>query len=217
MHSLELETQSVVRRLVRLLRRRFRSARFLQIHRRLGDAFGQGWVLDLGGGPGSYFAALFPDKKRVILLDISRREVVKARQELPELRAIVADGGNLPFEDSSMALIVSNSVIEHVPSPQLLSTEIRRVGQTYFVQTPHAGFPVETHSYVGIPFYRHLRPRRVRILACQLFGANFQYIESVHYLTEVELHNLFPGARIEHETVLGLTKSFFVIGGQNSL
>ena len=150
----------------------------------------------------------------MVLLDISRREVVKARAAIPGLRGVVADGERPPFRSGSMALIVSNSVIEHVAAPGQLAEEILRVGQEYFVQTPHAGFPVETHSYVGIPFYRQIRGERLRRLLSRLFGADYDYVESVRYLGESDLRRMFPGGRIEREKVLVLTKSYYVIGRQ---
>jgi SAM-dependent methyltransferase len=204
----------MVRALAGRLRDRFRNARFQGIRRRFGPTIGQGWVLDLGGGPGSYFAVRFPDRARMVFLDISRREVAMVVTEMPGLRAVVADGEQLQFASASIALIVSNSVIEHVANPDRLATEIQRVGQAYFVQTPHAGFPVETHSYVGIPFYRQSRGKRMRQLLCRLFGADYSYVESVRYLSELDLRRIFPGAAIERELVLGLTKSFYVIGKQ---
>ena len=45
---------------------------------------------------------------------------------------------------------------------------------------------------------------------CKIFGANFEYVSSAHYLPEQRLKLLFPEATITYEKVLGLKKSFCV-------
>jgi len=55
-------------------------------------------------------------------------------------------------------------------------------------------------------------------ILCKLFRANFDYVESVTYLPECELKQLFNKATITYEHVMGLKKSFYVIyTGENSV
>ena len=169
-----------------------------------------GFILDLGGGPASFFAAFFPRQRQVILVDINYDEVHIAKRRYPLLSTIVADGKRLPFADCSIDLTVCNSVIEHVDTPGAISAEIRRVSRNYFLQTPHGGFIWETHSFIPIPLYSFLPWIWMRRLACKLFGAHFEYVQSVRYLSEVELRHLFPEATINYESLLGLKKSFYV-------
>jgi hypothetical protein len=103
-----------------------------------------------------------------------------------------------------------NSVIEHVDDPDALAAEVRRVSWGYFLQTPHGGFPLETHSFIAIPFYNLIPWMWLRRFVSKIFRANFEYVSSVRYLPEQRLRFLFPEATITYEKVLGLRKSFYV-------
>jgi len=75
---------------------------------------------------------------------------------------ILADATALPFADGSFDLAFSNSVIEHLfcfEKQVKMAAEIRRVGKSFWVQTPDVRFPVEPH-YMA-PFI-HWMPRGAR-------------------------------------------------------
>lgn len=64
---------------------------------------------------------------------------------------VVGDGCRLPFRDSSVDLVLSNAVIEHVggEAEQLaFVAEHLRVGRAWFMTTPNRWFPVESHTSV---------------------------------------------------------------------
>jgi hypothetical protein len=64
------------------------------------------------------------------------------------VRWIVGDGTRLPFRDGEFDVVFSNSVIEHLGEldPQVsFASEIRRVGKSYWVQTPDPRFFIEPH------------------------------------------------------------------------
>lgn len=168
-----------------------------------------GLIVDLGGGPASFFAGMFPRPQQVILVDVDHNKVYQASQKQPALLAIVADGRHLPLADHSVDVTVCNSVIEHLDDPGSLALEIRRVSRSYFLQMPNKRFPLELHSFIPIPFYNLIPWAWLRRLACKMFGANFEYVSSVHYLTEQELKALFPKALIAYERTLGLKKSYY--------
>lgn len=132
-----------------------------------------------------------------------------ARRVNLQLQCVVADGEHLPFKDGAFACIFCNSVIEHVANPDLLAQEIQRTGYRFFVQTPNGDFPLETHSTIPIPFYQAL-PVRLKYFLCKLLGASFNYIESVTYVKESQLRQLFPSAQIEYERWFDQVKSFYV-------
>ncbi len=67
-------------------------------------------ILNLGSGTG-------PLKQGIINVDI---------QPYPTVQ-VVADASNLPFGDNSIDMIVSESLLEHVPYPEAVIAEIRRV------------------------------------------------------------------------------------------
>ena len=169
-----------------------------------------GFILDLGGGPASFFAAMFPSPEQVILVDVDYNLAHEGKRKQSALTVIVADGGRLPLADCSIDMTVCNSVIEHVDDPDALAAEIRRVSQGFFLQTPHEGFPLETHSFIAIPFYNSIPWIWLQRFVCKIFGANFEYVSSVRYLPEQRLKLLFPEATIAYEKVLGLKKSFYV-------
>ena len=207
-------TPNVARRALqgffRRLRRRSRLRRYRRIQVLLGVEALSAPVLDLGGGPASFFAALFPRPGQIVLVDVEGDEVRRAKERQPALAAVVADGRRLPLARGAVAAAICNSVIEHVDDPGALAGEIRRVSRRYFVQTPNGRFPLETHSFVPIPFYRFLPSRGLKHLACRLFGGDPAYVAGVRYLSEPALRRLFPEAIVVRERVLGLTKSFYV-------
>lgn len=188
---------------------RYRRARYEYFWREVGQSVLKGWWLDLGGGPGSYFLSFCPDRSRVILVDIDARVLGDAHAHYPEVQCVIADGLHLPFKSGGFACIFCNSVIEHVPDPGALASEIRRTGQRFFLQTPNGNFPLETHSPVPIPFYRFL-PERLQRFVCGLAGDSYEYVSSVTYLSRDDLAEFFPSAIIETERVLSLVKSFYV-------
>jgi ubiquinone/menaquinone biosynthesis C-methylase UbiE len=202
----------MIRNLSTALHRRFRRFRYETIHAliKLSER-PPGFVLDLGGGSASFFAALYPHPEEIILLEVEYALACKAKARLPTLNVIVADGQKLPFARQSLSMTVCNSVIEHVDDPGQLASEIQRVSRCFFVQTPNGRFPVETYSFITIPFYNQLPGTTLKRLLCALFGGNFDYISSVRYLSETRLNQLFPQATIHYEKSLGLKKSFYLV------
>jgi hypothetical protein len=141
---------------------------------------------------------------------------------------IVGDGRYLPFRDRSFDIVFSNSVIEHISSPEdqcRFAEEVRRTGKAYWVQTPDRRFPVEPHLVT--PFL-HWLPKRVRIAIARRFTFwsllerpspdRWEYYirhcaEEVRLLGTRELQALFPEARIIRERFLGLSKSLIAVAG----
>ncbi|UCC62001.1 MAG: class I SAM-dependent methyltransferase [Anaerolineae bacterium] len=170
----------------------------------------KGFVLDLGGGSAGFFAAVYHKPDRIILLDVDFNLVREAKQRYPVLHFIVADGERLPVASSSMGMTVCNSVIEHVDDPDALAVEIRRVSQSYFLQTPNENFPLEMHSFVAIPFYHLIPWMWLRRFVCKIVGADYEYVSGVRYLSEQRLKQLFPEAAIAYEIFLSWKKSFYI-------
>ena len=202
----------MIRRFFKLLRHRFRQKRYLRIADLMfrSSADTVDFILDLGGGPASFFTAMFPRPEQIILVDIDTKLIRQAKQERPAVHMIVADGGQLPLPDRSVAMTVCNSVIEHVDDPDALAAEIRRVSRDYFLQTPNGDFPVEPHSFIAIPFYSFIPWTWLRRFVCRVFGADYDYVNSVRYLSEQRLRRFFPDATIAYEKVFGVKKSFYV-------
>lgn len=173
-------------------------------------------VLDIGGT--LYNWTLAPVQPRLTLLNLPR-----AGETVPEgVDWVSGDGCALPFADSSFDIVFSNSVIEHLGTPERqrsFASEVARVGKRYFVQTPNRWFPVETHLLTPLV---HYLPKRIQAPLIRrwtvwstLTGIEGErkrfYIE--HYLDDILLldaaamRSLFPQAKLIHERFLGLTKS----------
>lgn len=124
-------------------------------------------------------------------------------------------------------IVFSHSVIEHVGGfndQHRMAEEIKRVGKRFFLQTPNRYFPIETHflfplfqffplyfkkflvSHFDIGWYKRTHDWRQAM----------EVINSVRLLDEKELKELFPGANIYRERLLGFTKSFIVFDGWNT-
>ena len=129
--------------------RKFRSNRMNQFVKDFGVT-SDTRVLDVGGTPYNWLLA--PVQPRVTLLNLPR-----AREDnFKGLDWVAGDGCALPFPDHSFDVVFSNSVIEHLRTPERqrrYAAEIARVGKSYCVQTPNRWFPVETHMLTPCVHY----------------------------------------------------------------
>ncbi len=137
----------------------------------------------------------------------------------PEVRLVVADGRELPFEDNSFDIGFSNAVIEHVgsrESQRRFVEELVRTCRTVFIATPNAGFPVDPHTL--LPFVHWFpRPIRHRLLS---WSGNRQWAseEALNPLRAGTLRSLFPPGcevRIDRQRVLGFTTVLVAIARSN--
>lgn len=138
---------------------------------------------------------------------------------------MVGDARNMKeFQEEEFDIVFSNSAIEHVGTfeqQRQMAEEVQRVGKKYYVQTPNRYFPIEPHFL--IPFFQFL-PLGLRVFLVTHFknpwGFRFKnkenatrYVGAIRLLTERELKDLFPNAKIYKEKFLGITKSFTVYKG----
>jgi len=178
-------------------------------------------ILDVGGTQSFWEVAGISQMEgvQILLLNIERIEVSH-----PNMTYLAGNATDLQqFGDDEFDVVFSNSVIEHVGAfteQQKMADEIQRVGKTYYVQTPNRYFPVEPHFL--FPFFQFL-PVKVRTLLLQHFSLGWvkkkpdpdearSSVESIRLLTRHEVLALFPQGDMHDEKVLGLTKSFVVVG-----
>ena len=158
----------------------------------------------------------------IVLLNLNNpigAPVITGSQEL-NIETVAGDARDLNhFEDNSFDMVFSNSVIEHVGGPEdwkKMANEIRRVGRSYFVQTPNRYFPIEPHFL--FPFF-HFLPLDLQIFLLRHLPLGYapksrnwknakQRISSIQLLSRRQFTALFPGATLHRERFLGLTKSF---------
>jgi len=180
-------------------------------------------ILDVGGT--SEFWQLMGlshlDHVRITLFNLQAQSISG-----PVFESVAGDARDLSrYPDRSFDVAFSNSVIEHLgpafSDQQRMATEIERVAQRYFVQTPNRYFPLEPHFLV--PGFQFL-PLSLRTWMVSSFDVGWykripdkaaarREVESVSLLTERQLRTLFPNAIIYKEKVLGLTKSFVAFHG----
>lgn len=86
-------------------------------------------VLDVGSGGGSYTRSI-GERSTVIALDLSRRAIESARENLRRLETIffiVSDADHLPFKEKSVDSILCIDVVEHLVRVDRPLNEMARV------------------------------------------------------------------------------------------
>ncbi|MHB1798589.1 MAG: class I SAM-dependent methyltransferase [Vulcanimicrobiaceae bacterium] len=91
-----------------------------------------GVCLDAGAGDGWKLRRIIDASslrrfEGIMAVDYSDIYIEHLRTIVPEANAYVADVQSLPFPDSSVDMLFSGQVIEHVPNDRKVAMEIRRV------------------------------------------------------------------------------------------
>jgi hypothetical protein len=171
-------------------------------------------ILDVGGTPDIWDALKYPCK--ITLLNSDTREVHSANGYHVQL----GDGRALPFHDRAFDLAFSNSVIEHVggwEDMQRFASELRRVGHSYYCQTPNKWFPIEPHlGTLFLHWWPWLLNHYFVIRHFTLWGLlnkptgaiAAKSLSEIRLLTRRELESLFPDAQIFAERFLFMPKSY---------
>ena len=114
-----------------------------------------------GGSSDNFFEALYPWPERITA--VGNTELDRFTAAFPAVRAVRADGRDLPFGDDEFDLGFSNAVVEHVAGgrdgQRRFVHELCRVARRVFVTTPNRWFPLEVHTL--IPFV-HWLPAHAR-------------------------------------------------------
>ena len=116
-------------------------------------------VTDAPFGAGStdnFFEALYPWPERIT--GVGRTELDRFSAAFPKVRAVRADGRDLPFGNAEFDVGFSNAVVEHVAGgregQRQFVHELCRVARRVFVTTPNRRFPIEVHTL--LPFVHWL-------------------------------------------------------------
>jgi len=173
-------------------------------------------VLDVGGTPQIW--RMLDTPYEVTILNEDPQEL-----ETGSDRCVIGDGRNLQFPDKSFDVAFSNSVIEHVGNwkdMQCFASELRRVGNSFYCQTPNKWFPVEPH--LGTLFL-HWWPRLLNFYFVTRYFTLWgllnrpsraqvkKSLAAIRLLTRRDLEQLFPGATIVTERFLLLSKSYVIM------
>lgn len=192
-------------------------------------------ILDIGSENGSAIAAVLvgtkADPNNVFIADVDAQCVAEGARRYGFVPVPISESGRLPFDDRFFDIVYCSSVIEHVTVAKSevwtqrsgrnfritarrrqreFADEIRRLGKSYYVQTPYKWFPIESHTW--LPLIGFL-PRRLQLPVIAL--SNRYWIKRTApdwcLLTVGDMQEFFPDARLKHERVLGLTKSIMAI------
>lgn len=101
-----------------------------------------------GGSTDNFFEAMYPWPERIT--GVGHTELDAFEAAFPQVRAVRADGRDLPFADGEFDLGFSNAVVEHVAGgregQRRFVHELCRVSKRVFVTTPNRWFPLEVHT-----------------------------------------------------------------------
>ena len=108
------------------------------------------------GSTDNFFEALYPWPERITA--VGQTELDRFAAAFPHVRAVRADGRELPFGNAEFDLGFSNAVVEHVAGgrdgQRQFVHELCRVARRVFVTTPNRRFPLEVHTL--LPFVHWL-------------------------------------------------------------
>ena len=192
-------------------------------------------ILDLGSENGVNIHSILQGTdvlpQNVYIADINEAVVEEGKQRFGYNPVVIPESGELSFSDKSFDIVYCSSVIEHVTIPkdeiwacrsgsefkkrslgrqEKFAQQIKRVGRSYFVQTPYKYFPIESHTW--LPFVGWM-PRCVVMLL--LIITNRVWVKKAspdwHLLNKAEISSFFPDAGIVDEKFCGITKSIIAI------
>lgn len=162
-----------------------------------------------------------PDKVFVTILNLRplSDESMKVITKTGRYSFIQGNAQSLPFADKSFEIVFSNSLLDHLytfENQKKFVEEVKKVGQSYFIQTGNKKFFFEPHYLT--PFVQYL-PKNFQkkvIRYATVWGLitkpSRDYIDNIVdeiiLSTEHEFRKLFPDANIYNEKVLFFTKSF---------
>lgn len=206
-----------------LRRRRSRVIKELieECHRKLGRVR----ILDLGGTRTYWkiFDSEYLRARNVAITLVNVSAEASGNPESGMFTSIAGDACNLrEFSDRSFDLVHSNSVIEHVGDwerVEAFAREVRRLGSSYYVQTPYFWFPFEPH-YMTVMFHWWPESWRTKMLMRKRRGHHqrvsnlpdaIRDIRSIQLLDSAQMRHLFSDAEIKYEWLGPLPKSILAI------
>ena len=154
-----------------------------------------------GGSSDNFFEALYAWPEQITA--VGHTDLARFTAAFPRVRAVRADGRELPFEDGAFDLGFSNAVVEHVAGgrdgQRRFVAELCRVARHVFVTTPNRWFPVDPHTLLPFAHWLPHGPARERVLRARGFD------DVLEPLGPRELAALFPYPVRVHNRGLTLT------------
>ena len=193
-------------------------------------------ILDLGSEDGSAICSVLeglPYKPaNVFIADIDAEAIRRGAEKYGFTPLLIPENAKIPVPDNYFDIVYSSSVIEHVTvdkeeiylvrsqkefekraweRQKAFANEVRRVGKSYFVQTPNRWFPIETHTW--FPFVGWLnRPLQMKVIGFLNMFWIKKTAPDFHLLDEKKLRLLFPDAdSFIPEISMGMVKSWMAV------
>lgn len=146
---------------------------------RIADAYGSMSftrpVLDLGCGFGE-FVGVFFDRQVEVGIDINLDDLLRAEKVNKYKKLIMADARNMPFPKNKFSTVISVSVLEHIPQPQLAIKEVLRVlkpGGLFILTVP----TVELNDHLFYPeTFRILGLEKLRSFYIRTYHKIFKHV-----------------------------------------
>ena len=197
-----------------------RVAPLLSLIATVSKEFGHADIIDIGGT--DKYWGIIPQQfleKNNVKITIINLPGANMPDDYGPFKFVHADATALTeFSDNSFHIAHSNSVVEHVGDWDKMvqfASELKRVAQKYFVQTPNYWFPIEPHCMTPL-FHWLPKPTRIWLVLHVSLGhwskANsvdeaVRKVESARLLNRKMFHALFSDADIVAERVFLLPKS----------
>jgi len=167
-------------------------------------------IIDLGGLPETWAAIDIPLEVTLLNMPGTSFGEIPSQHKIELIEGDACDVAQ--FGDGSFDIAFSNSVIEHVGDESRqagFAAEARRLGRSYWIQTPAIWFPIEAHT--GVPFwFFYPEPLRQRIIEGwrKKLPAWTEMVEGTRVLSRGTMEELFPDAEIFVERLGGIPKSY---------
>jgi hypothetical protein len=174
-------------------------------------------TIDVGGTP--QFWNRLKDPGQLTLVNCDPLEL----KDSERYAALIGDGRHLDFPTGAFDLAFLNSVIEHVgdyDDMQMFANELRRVGKSYYCQTPNKWFPVEPHlGMLFLHWFPSLLNHYWVVRYLSLWGllnkpdreTAARSIANIKLITRRQLQKFFPDSVIIVERYFGIAKSYLAV------
>jgi 2-polyprenyl-3-methyl-5-hydroxy-6-metoxy-1,4-benzoquinol methylase/uncharacterized protein YbaR (Trm112 family) len=122
------------------------------------------FILDIGCGKSWVSKELIPQGKKVISMDISPINPLKAIKQVShkDHAGLVADAYNIPIRENSIDCIIASEILEHVPDPKTFiskSIALLKNGGKLIITTPYnekIEYNICVHCNKPTPRFAHL-------------------------------------------------------------
>lgn len=129
-----------------------------------------GVLLDLGSGSGTFSKKLLGRAMLVIALDINFNSLRNISN--PYIEKVCADAQVIPFKDKCIDTVISISLLEHLPCPEMCLHETNRVLKEkghLIIQLPNLLWYIEPHT----KFPLFILPNRLKELVRERLGYTY--------------------------------------------